>query len=75
MTHEKVKLELPDGTVVDAIAPVILSASRSTDIPAFHTVGKLGIQYGLTPIQEIPNSFPTKMSKELFSGRRTRQRK
>ena len=37
MTHEKVKLELPNGTVVDAIAPVILSASRSTDIPAFHT--------------------------------------
>lgn len=37
MTHEKVNLKLPDGTVVDAIAPVILSASRSTDIPAFHT--------------------------------------
>lgn len=37
MAHEKVKLELPNGNVVDAIAPVILSASRSTDIPAFHT--------------------------------------
>lgn len=36
MFHEKVKLTLPDGAVVDAIAPVILSASRSTDIPAFH---------------------------------------
>ena len=37
MVHEKVKLTLPNGNVVDAIAPVILSASRSTDIPAFHT--------------------------------------
>lgn len=37
MVHEKVKLTLPNGNVVDAIAPLILSASRSTDIPAFHT--------------------------------------
>lgn len=37
MIHEKVKLTLPNGNIVDAIAPVILSASRSTDIPAFHT--------------------------------------
>ena len=37
MTHEKVKLTLPDGAVVDAIAPVILSVSRATDIPAFHS--------------------------------------
>ena len=37
MFHEKVKLTLSDGVVVDAIAPVILSASRATDIPAFHT--------------------------------------
>lgn len=32
---EKEKLALPDGRVVDAICPVIVSASRSTDIPAF----------------------------------------
>ena len=37
MTHERVKLKLPSGCTVDAIAPVILSVSRSTDIPAFHT--------------------------------------
>lgn len=37
MTHAKVKLTLPDGAVVDAIAPVILSVSRATDIPAFHS--------------------------------------
>ncbi len=37
MGHEKVKLQLKDGTVVDAIAPVILSVSRATDIPAFHS--------------------------------------
>ncbi len=36
MIHEKVKLKLPNGKEVDAIAPVILSASRSTDIPAFY---------------------------------------
>lgn len=37
MKHEKVTLELPGGKTVNAIAPVILSASRSTDIPAFYT--------------------------------------
>ena len=30
MIHEKVKLKLPNGKEVDAIAPVILSASRET---------------------------------------------
>ena len=32
----KVDIELPDGTIVKAFAPVIVSASRSTDIPAFY---------------------------------------
>lgn len=32
-----VMLRLPDGSTVEAIAPLILSASRRTDIPAFHT--------------------------------------
>jgi hypothetical protein len=32
---EKDDLTLPDGRVVDAICPVIVSASRATDIPAF----------------------------------------
>lgn len=35
LIHEKIKLTLDDGQVVDAIAPVIISASRATDIPAF----------------------------------------
>ncbi|MGN0915054.1 MAG: DUF1848 domain-containing protein [Succinivibrio sp.] len=30
------KLRLQDGSTVDAMAPVIVSASRSTDIPAFY---------------------------------------
>ncbi|NLV96958.1 MAG: DUF1848 domain-containing protein [Desulfovibrionales bacterium] len=34
---EKVELNLPDGSQVSAVAPVIISASRSTDIPAFHS--------------------------------------
>ena len=32
----KVDIELQDGTTVKAFAPVIVSASRSTDIPAFY---------------------------------------
>ncbi len=32
----KVDLTLPNGTTVKAFAPVIVSASRSTDIPAFY---------------------------------------
>ena len=36
LTHEKVKLHTSKYGTVDAIAPVILSASRATDIPAFH---------------------------------------
>lgn len=34
---EKVTLTMPDGEKVQAVAPVIISASRSTDIPAFHS--------------------------------------
>ncbi|MDP3104890.1 MAG: DUF1848 domain-containing protein [Candidatus Methanoperedens sp.] len=33
---DKVKLKTDEGEIVDAIAPIIISASRSTDIPAFH---------------------------------------
>ncbi|NLY40037.1 MAG: DUF1848 domain-containing protein, partial [Desulfovibrionales bacterium] len=28
---------MPDGSQISAVAPVIISASRSTDIPAFHS--------------------------------------
>ena len=33
---DKTTLKLPDGKMVDAVAPVVVSASRSTDIPAFY---------------------------------------
>lgn len=33
---EKIEITLPFGQTVQAVAPVIISASRSTDIPAFH---------------------------------------
>ena len=33
---ERVKIETDDGKQVEATAPVIISASRSTDIPAFY---------------------------------------
>lgn len=35
MANEKVKIKTDDGAIVEAVAPVIVSASRSTDIPAF----------------------------------------
>lgn len=33
---EKINLTLPNGSAVSAAAPVLVSASRSTDIPAFY---------------------------------------
>jgi DNA repair photolyase len=37
MTWDKIKLEKQDGEIVEAQAPIIISASRSTDIPAFYS--------------------------------------
>lgn len=37
MIWDKVKIKKQDGGFVDAQAPVIISASRSTDIPAFYS--------------------------------------
>lgn len=34
---DKVQIKADDGKITDGIAPVIISASRSTDIPAFHS--------------------------------------
>src|SRR5574344_905387 len=34
--NEKIKIVTEHGESVDALAPVIISASRSTDIPAFY---------------------------------------
>lgn len=36
MSWDKIQIETPAGEIVDAQAPVIISASRSTDIPAFY---------------------------------------
>lgn len=33
---DKIMINLGDGDIAEAIAPVIISASRATDIPAFH---------------------------------------
>ena len=35
MASEKVSIQTDSGEIVEATAPVIISASRSTDIPAF----------------------------------------
>lgn len=37
MKSEKIKLTLDNGNIVDAQAPLIVSASRATDIPAFYS--------------------------------------
>ena len=37
MKTEKIKLTLQDGNTVEAQAPMIVSASRATDIPAFYS--------------------------------------
>lgn len=37
MRQRRVKICKEDGTEVDAVAPMILSASRATDIPAFYS--------------------------------------
>ena len=36
MINDKVNIHLDQGKRVEAAAPVIISASRSTDIPAFY---------------------------------------
>ena len=36
MAWDKVKITRDNGEVVDAQAPIIVSASRSTDVPAFY---------------------------------------
>lgn len=36
MANRKIRITTDDGRLVDAIAPIIVSASRSTDIPAFY---------------------------------------
>lgn len=37
MKWEKIKIKTNDGEVIDAQAPIIISASRATDIPAFYS--------------------------------------
>lgn len=36
MASEKISIRTDIGEIVEATAPVIISASRSTDIPAFY---------------------------------------
>lgn len=37
MNWSKIKIEKQDGEIIEAQAPIIISASRSTDIPAFYS--------------------------------------
>ncbi|MRJ11239.1 DUF1848 domain-containing protein [Ornithobacterium rhinotracheale] len=36
MAHKKIQIQLENGELIEAQAPVIISASRSTDIPTFY---------------------------------------
>ena len=36
MANDKIHIKTDSGEIVEALAPVIISASRSTDIPAFY---------------------------------------
>lgn len=52
-----------NGRLVKAQAPIIVSASRSTDIPAFYTDWfssglKLVIRHGLTHLMALNPTFP-----------------
>ena len=38
MQWQKEKIKLDNNTTVDAQVPIIISASRSTDIPTFYSV-------------------------------------
>ena len=50
MSNEKVKIQVESGEFVEASAPIIVSASRSTDIPAFYAdwfIHRLKIGYSV----------------------------
>lgn len=70
---------LEDGSSVQAICPVIVSASRCTDIPAFLQIGsfidyRLVIQYGLIRSMERKAIYLTMPPGSSFSGPRIRYR-
>ena len=43
MVSEKISIRTDFGEIVEATAPVIISASRSTDIPAFYAKSFLAV--------------------------------
>lgn len=58
MSWEKIKIQRENGEMTDAFAPVIVSASRSTDIPAFYAEEYLNLMtesglFGHLPIDWV----------------------
>ena len=45
---EKITINTDDGISVEAGAPIIVSASRATDIPAFYAGCRKDIRFGKT---------------------------
>ena len=56
---DSVKIKTDDGRPVTGIAPIIISASRSTDIPSFHAkwfINRLNVGYvkWINPFNRAP---------------------
>lgn len=56
---DKLEIKTDDGKIIEGISPIIISASRSTDIPAFHTkwfIDRLKIGYvkWTNPFNRVP---------------------
>ena len=67
---EKEKIVLSDGMSVEAMAPVIVSASRSTDIPAFYAKWfinrlKAGYVVWVNPFNQRPSYVSFKKTKVI----------
>ena len=75
---DRINIVTKDGRLVDAIAPVIISASRSTDIPAFYArwfINRLKAGYCIwyNPFNQQP-MYVFKTPRLWYFGQRIRSR-
>lgn len=75
MAWDKDKIVRENGDIAEAQAPVIISASRSTDIPAFMQIGsstdwKKDIQHGRIHSMASKALFHTKTHVSSYSGQK-----
>lgn len=79
MPAEKVEIVTDNGITVKAMAPVIVSASRSTDIPAYFSKwfisrfkGRRGYVKWFNPFNQNRFTFLLRKRRSSFSGARIR---